>query len=83
MTRPILVAPLSSRKFFCLWFGIIAMIASASCNRQEFVPAGNRSLNVLVITLDTIRADRLGDSELESEYARLGARAAESGGNYQ
>jgi arylsulfatase A-like enzyme/Flp pilus assembly protein TadD len=60
MTRPILVAPLSSRKFFCLWFGIIAIIASASCNRQEFVPAGDRSLNVLVITLDTIRTDRLG-----------------------
>jgi len=60
MTRPILVAPLSSRKLFCLWFGLIAIIASIGCNRQEFVPAGDRGLNVLVITLDTIRTDRLG-----------------------
>ena len=60
MKRPILDPPFSSRRLFCLWFGIIAIIASASCNRQEFVPANDRSLNVLVITLDTIRTDRLG-----------------------
>ena len=72
MTRPILVAPLSSRKFFCVCFGLIAIIASVSCNRQEFVPAGDRDLNVLVITLDTIRADRLGaygNTHIRTEFA--------------
>jgi arylsulfatase A-like enzyme/tetratricopeptide (TPR) repeat protein len=39
---------------------VIAIIVSISCNRHELLPAGDRNLNVLVITLDTIRADRLG-----------------------
>jgi len=60
MTRSTSDPPLSPRTVFCLWFGVIMIIASVSCNRQEFVSAGDRRLNVLVITLDTIRADRLG-----------------------
>ncbi len=38
----------------------LALVATVSCARQEPLRAGSRKLNVLVITLDTIRADRLG-----------------------
>jgi len=48
------------RKSIGLWIAILAIACSVSCSRQEFLSSGDRSLNVLVITLDTIRADRLG-----------------------
>jgi arylsulfatase A-like enzyme/Tfp pilus assembly protein PilF len=48
------------RKSFGLWIAILAIACSVSCSRQEHLSSGDRSLNVLVITLDTIRADRLG-----------------------
>jgi len=60
MTQPTSSPHLSQRTVLCLWFVVIMIIASVSCSRQEFVPADDRDLNVLVITLDTIRADRLG-----------------------
>ena len=60
MTTPTSDPRLSPRTVLCLSFVVIMIIASVSCNRQGSVPAGDRSLNVLVITLDTIRADRLG-----------------------
>jgi len=50
----------SRRKPFCLWIAVLAIVGSVSCSRQEFLSSGDRGLNVLVITLDTIRADRLG-----------------------
>jgi arylsulfatase A-like enzyme/tetratricopeptide (TPR) repeat protein len=37
-----------------------ALLLLASCGRGPALPAGDSHLNVLVITLDTIRADRLG-----------------------
>ena len=43
-----------------LWIAVLAIVGSVSCSRQEFLSSGDRGLNVLVITLDTIRADRLG-----------------------
>jgi arylsulfatase A-like enzyme/Tfp pilus assembly protein PilF len=39
---------------------ILAVVVLPSCTPQKSLPNGDRSLNVLVITLDTIRADRLG-----------------------
>jgi arylsulfatase A-like enzyme/predicted Zn-dependent protease len=39
---------------------IFAIVGSVSCTPHESLLTGDRSLNVLVITLDTIRADRLG-----------------------
>jgi arylsulfatase A-like enzyme/tetratricopeptide (TPR) repeat protein len=39
---------------------ILGVVCSVSCTPQKSLPTGDRSLNVLVITLDTIRADRLG-----------------------
>ncbi len=50
----------SHRKFSGLWIAVLAIASLISCAREESLPTGNRSLNVLVITLDTIRADRLG-----------------------
>ena len=44
----------------CLWFTVLATIGSVSCYQQEVSSAAGDRLNVLVITLDTIRADRLG-----------------------
>ena len=43
-----------------LGLAVFAVAFSFSCAEPEFLPAGDRGLNVLVITLDTIRADRLG-----------------------
>jgi arylsulfatase A-like enzyme/Tfp pilus assembly protein PilF len=51
---------LSRRHRLGLWIAILGVVCSVSCTPQKSVPTGNRSLNVLVITLDTIRADRLG-----------------------
>ena len=39
---------------------ILGVVFSVSCTPQKSSPTGDRSLNVLVVTLDTIRADRLG-----------------------
>ena len=39
---------------------ILGVVCSVSCTPQKPVPSGDRGLNVLVVTLDTIRADRLG-----------------------
>ena len=50
----------SHRNFSGLWIAVLAIASLMSCAREESLPTGNRSLNVLVITLDTIRADRLG-----------------------
>jgi arylsulfatase A-like enzyme/Tfp pilus assembly protein PilF len=43
-----------------LWAALLAAAAASSCARQELAPDRSGELNVLVITLDTIRADRLG-----------------------
>jgi len=43
-----------------LLIGAVAGFLLASCSRGPALPAGDSRLNVLVITLDTIRADRLG-----------------------
>ncbi len=43
-----------------LWTAVLATALSAACSRPQLLPGGDRNLNVLVITLDTIRADRLG-----------------------
>ncbi|MCW8983901.1 MAG: sulfatase-like hydrolase/transferase, partial [Thermoanaerobaculales bacterium] len=43
-----------------LWMAILGVVCSVACTPQKSLPAADRSLNVLVITLDTIRADRLG-----------------------
>ena len=43
-----------------LWIAILAITVLVSCAGEGSLPTGDRSLNVLVITLDTIRADRLG-----------------------
>jgi arylsulfatase A-like enzyme/tetratricopeptide (TPR) repeat protein len=43
-----------------LWLAMIAVALTASCARDEPAPTIGGDLNVLVITLDTIRADRLG-----------------------
>jgi len=51
---------ISHRRSLGLWIAILAIAGSVSCSRQEPLTAGDSSLNVLVITLDTIRADRLG-----------------------
>jgi arylsulfatase A-like enzyme/tetratricopeptide (TPR) repeat protein len=39
---------------------MLAIVILVSCSGEVSLPAGDRSLNVLVVTLDTIRADRLG-----------------------
>jgi arylsulfatase A-like enzyme/tetratricopeptide (TPR) repeat protein len=51
---------LSNRRFSGLWTVILVVVVSVSCAQEKPAPSGDRSLNVLVITLDTIRADRLG-----------------------
>ena len=43
-----------------MWFTVLATVCSVSCSQQEAPSAAGDRLNVLVITLDTIRADRLG-----------------------
>ena len=48
------------RKSSGLWIAVFAITVLVSCTGEESLPTGDRSLNVLVITLDTIRADRLG-----------------------
>ena len=50
----------SPRGLSCLWFTVLATVCSVSCSQQEAPSAAGDRLNVLVITLDTIRADRLG-----------------------
>jgi arylsulfatase A-like enzyme/Tfp pilus assembly protein PilF len=50
----------SQREFPGLWIAVLAIVVLLSCAAEESVPQGDRGLNVLVITLDTIRADRLG-----------------------
>jgi len=50
----------SHRKPSTLWIAVVAIAVLVSCTGKESAPTGDRSLNVLVITLDTIRADRLG-----------------------
>jgi arylsulfatase A-like enzyme/tetratricopeptide (TPR) repeat protein len=37
----------------------LGTVGSVSCSRQEYLPTGDRDLDVLLITLDTTRADRL------------------------
>jgi len=51
---------ISQRKPSWLWIAVFAIAVLVSCTGEEFVPTGDRDLNVLIITLDTIRADRLG-----------------------
>ena len=43
-----------------MWFTVFATIGSVSCYQREVPSAAGDRLNALVITLDTIRADRLG-----------------------
>jgi arylsulfatase A-like enzyme/tetratricopeptide (TPR) repeat protein len=43
-----------------LWTAVLAIAVLVSCTGEEIVPTGDRDLNVLIVTLDTIRADRLG-----------------------
>ena len=43
-----------------LWMAILGVVCSVSCAPRKSLPTGDRPLDVLVITLDTIRADRLG-----------------------
>jgi len=50
----------SHQKPSCLWIAILAIALLVSCSKQEALTVRDRSLNLLVITLDTIRADRLG-----------------------
>jgi hypothetical protein len=66
-----------------LWFTVLATVCSVSCYLQKVPSAAGDRLTVLVITLDTIRVDRLGaygNSHIRNEFARLGASIAESGG---
>lgn len=51
---------LSRRRLFCLGLAVFAYSGLVSCSRQETALTVDEDLNVLVITLDTIRADRLG-----------------------
>jgi arylsulfatase A-like enzyme/tetratricopeptide (TPR) repeat protein len=58
-----IMAPTSNRihrRLTTLVISLFTIVISASCSRPGFLPAADRDLNVLVITLDTIRADRLG-----------------------
>ena len=50
----------SPRGTFRQWIAFLLVVGSLACSGQESLPVGDRDLNVLVITLDTIRADRLG-----------------------
>jgi len=50
----------SPRKPFGPWIAVLAIAVLVSCAGEESLSTGDRSLNVLIITLDTIRADRLG-----------------------
>jgi arylsulfatase A-like enzyme/tetratricopeptide (TPR) repeat protein len=50
----------SHRKLSGLGIAVLAVAVLISCAGEESLPTGDRRLNVLVITLDTIRADRLG-----------------------
>ena len=63
-----------------LWMAILGVVCLVSCTPQESLPAGDRSLNVLVITLDTIRADRLGAYGNIRRPNRLRRRARRPGG---
>jgi arylsulfatase A-like enzyme len=59
------------RKSFRLWIAILAIAGSVSCTKQGSIPTGDRDLNVLVITLDTIRTDRLGaygNSDIRTDF---------------
>ena len=49
-----------NRFFLAPLLGFGFLVVPAACGRQPELPAGDPQLNVLVITLDTIRADRLG-----------------------
>jgi arylsulfatase A-like enzyme/tetratricopeptide (TPR) repeat protein len=61
----------SHQKPSCLWIAILAIALLVSCSRQEPLTARDRNLNLLVITLDTIRADRLGaygNTRVQTEF---------------
>ncbi len=61
----------SHRKLSGLWIAVVVTAVLTSCTGKETVPSGDRSLNVLVITLDTIRADRLGaygNTHIQTEF---------------
>jgi arylsulfatase A-like enzyme/tetratricopeptide (TPR) repeat protein len=47
-------------RLLCVWIAIVTTIGFVACTNKEPLTARDRSLNLLVITLDTIRADRLG-----------------------
>lgn len=50
---------------------LLLVVASISCSGQNPAPTDDRDLNVLVITLDTIRADRLGpygNTEIQTDF---------------
>ena len=50
---------------------VLAIAGSVACSRGKSLPAGDRDLNVLVITLDTIRADGLGaygNSRVQTDF---------------
>ncbi len=54
-----------------LWMAILGVVCSVSCTPQKSLPTGDSRLNVLVITLDTIRADRLGaygNPQIQTEF---------------
>ncbi|MGD1148832.1 MAG: sulfatase-like hydrolase/transferase [Thermoanaerobaculaceae bacterium] len=51
---------LASAKATFLFVGAAATLLSASCGHRTTLQVGDGHLNVLIITLDTIRADRLG-----------------------
>lgn len=59
VTRTSAQHPVSAQVALLL-VGAAAGFILASCTRGPALPAGDGRLNVLVITLDTIRADRLG-----------------------
>ena len=53
------------------WVAFLLVVGSLACSGQESPPVGDRDLNVLVITLDTIRADRLGaygNTDIQTEF---------------
>ncbi len=61
MTKAAHLYRFAPRKFVCLAAATFVIAGSVSCSKKEKItPSGDRDLNVLVITLDTIRADRLG-----------------------
>jgi arylsulfatase A-like enzyme/tetratricopeptide (TPR) repeat protein len=60
-----------NRRSFGLWVAILAIAGSVSCTKRESLLTSDPDLNLLVITLDTIRTDRLGaygNSDIRTEF---------------